>query len=493
MFFSDKFLVSPNLIKDYGAINISLVCDTPLFIDPILIYDNDDPVIKSWYKNIVDYLLFLNSKSSSEITYEELKYYFCFKERKENWLGVSKNSNVGSALGMKFAQELAENIGFICDNDSGYADIHLEKISLINKGVGRDKISDLVTNIIFYELVKYTEKFALKYIDKTQYACFNISKCKFDYEKGIFIDCRAFLPFVYDSKGKKEFIILTPMSILRKGDQEINYANMCKSFDEICESIPNEDLRFQVNKIFNDTITNICKEKEKIKSSITDYDVNQAKKAAVISAIKFYPELYNCFIKVEEQSTETIKEKAINEVKEVAALTYENELLNRDVFGSSLQKKYNSSLEEAITRIDFFKNEIETNSLWKNFYFNGEPIAQEADLQRLFRLCWFKTVRRVSPETNNGNGPVDFQISYGFNDTCNIEFKLASNSKIKNVFKQIEAYQQSQRVNHTIIVIFYFNDSEYIKAQKVVEDVNKTNVTIKLIDCRGNKVSASRL
>lgn len=170
MFFSDKFLVSPNLIKDYGAINISLVCDTPLFIDPILIYDNDDPVIKSWYKNIVDYLLFLNSKSSSEITYEELKYYFCFKERKENWLGVSKNSNVGSALGMKFAQELAENIGFICDNDSGYADIHLEKISLINKGVGRDKISDLVTNIIFYELVKYTEKFALKYIDHNMLA-----------------------------------------------------------------------------------------------------------------------------------------------------------------------------------------------------------------------------------------------------------------------------------------------------------------------------------
>lgn len=40
MFFSEKFQVSSDLIKDYGAVDISLVCDIPLFIDPMLIFNS---------------------------------------------------------------------------------------------------------------------------------------------------------------------------------------------------------------------------------------------------------------------------------------------------------------------------------------------------------------------------------------------------------------------------------------------------------------------
>ena len=41
MFFSEKFQVSSELIKEYGAVDISLVCDVPLFIDPMLIFNSE--------------------------------------------------------------------------------------------------------------------------------------------------------------------------------------------------------------------------------------------------------------------------------------------------------------------------------------------------------------------------------------------------------------------------------------------------------------------
>ena len=33
MFFSEKFQVSNDILKSYGAVDISLICDVPLFVD----------------------------------------------------------------------------------------------------------------------------------------------------------------------------------------------------------------------------------------------------------------------------------------------------------------------------------------------------------------------------------------------------------------------------------------------------------------------------
>ena len=41
MYFSDYFKVNRNKIKEYGAIDINLACDLPLFIDPMLIFNSE--------------------------------------------------------------------------------------------------------------------------------------------------------------------------------------------------------------------------------------------------------------------------------------------------------------------------------------------------------------------------------------------------------------------------------------------------------------------
>ena len=59
IFFSDIFNVDESIIEEYGALNISLVNDLPLFIDPFLLYASEKQEYQDLHQEIIDYLLFL--------------------------------------------------------------------------------------------------------------------------------------------------------------------------------------------------------------------------------------------------------------------------------------------------------------------------------------------------------------------------------------------------------------------------------------------------
>src|SRR5947209_3556504 len=55
VYFSDFFDVSPATIEKYGAFNISLVADLPLFIDPFLLFNSKKPEYRSLHDHISDF------------------------------------------------------------------------------------------------------------------------------------------------------------------------------------------------------------------------------------------------------------------------------------------------------------------------------------------------------------------------------------------------------------------------------------------------------
>ena len=57
MFFSDYFGVEKSKLKEYGALDISLDCDLPLFIDPMLIFNSGKEEYKELHKGIVKYFM----------------------------------------------------------------------------------------------------------------------------------------------------------------------------------------------------------------------------------------------------------------------------------------------------------------------------------------------------------------------------------------------------------------------------------------------------
>ncbi len=58
VYFSDVFGVSAETLDEYG-IDIALVNDLPLFIDPFLLYDSEDAKYRQLHDDIIRYLVFL--------------------------------------------------------------------------------------------------------------------------------------------------------------------------------------------------------------------------------------------------------------------------------------------------------------------------------------------------------------------------------------------------------------------------------------------------
>ena len=99
----------------------------------------------------------------------------------------------------------------------------------------------------------------------------------------------------------------------------------------------------------------------------------------------------------------------------------------------------------------------------------------------------------VNREVNNGRGPVDFKVSKGSKDSTLVEFKLASNTKLrKNLENQVEIYKKANCTNRAIKVILYFTEEEYAKVTGIVNDLKLHECDdIVLINAIDNKPSAS--
>ena len=161
IFFSDIFNVDPADIEAYGAVNISLLNDLPLFIDPFLLFNSENERYQELHADIIEYVRFLRDKSAAgAIDPGLLEAWFTFREVKQNWLGFSMRGNNGSGLGNDFAQSLNNNLHSVFKS-FGEEQItegsHLEKLTLISGGVGKDNISDFTTTLIKEYLLEYTQ------------------------------------------------------------------------------------------------------------------------------------------------------------------------------------------------------------------------------------------------------------------------------------------------------------------------------------------------
>ena len=112
----------------------------------------------------------------------------------------------------------------------------------------------------------------------------------------------------------------------------------------------------------------------------------------------------------------------------------------------------------------------------------------------MYRLTWYATTFDVNAEVNNGRGPVDYKVSKGKANASLVEFKLASNSKLKrNLEKQTEVYGKASQTDKAIKVILYFSQSELDKVNKALKDLKlEGREDIVLIDAgRDTKASGS--
>lgn len=487
IYFSDFFNISPHSLETYGAFNVSLINDLPLFIDPFLLFGSKKPEYQILHNDILAYLTFLKNKSEQGIEdLSQIKSWYIFSEVKQNWFGYSKVGNSGSGLGEKFGRAMSSSMHIVFD-DLGEEIVtqssHLEKAGLFEIGVGKDNISDFTTNLIKNYLLAYTETFAKEHIDKDLLQVINVDKAYFDYELERWMPKEFTLPFIFG-----DFVILTPRDILTKDDNWINSNDLRGDFRRICHGIQNDQLRNEILNYFQKKLPKPPKNKHNNQKDIT---------RAVQATIRQYPEIIKWYIKQKEENKEGAESVSKLKVQEVETIfirqisSFVETLLEKTDFYKICQQ---SSYDEALQRIAYLKQVIESNDGYRLFYIDGKPMKREEDLQIIYRLTWFASDFDVNREVNNGRGPVDYSISKGSKDKTLVEFKLASNSKLKqNLAKQVEIYEQANNTNNSIKVILYFDNSELVKVNKILKELKiENNPNIVLIDA-GRKISASNV
>jgi len=110
IYFSDFFDLSRHVLRAYGAFDISLINDLPMFIDPFLLFNSPKPEYRSLHAEMIRYVRFLKHKSAdSALDTGSMHAWYIFKEVKQNWLGFCLSGNSGNGLGPDFARALHEN------------------------------------------------------------------------------------------------------------------------------------------------------------------------------------------------------------------------------------------------------------------------------------------------------------------------------------------------------------------------------------------------
>jgi hypothetical protein len=106
IYFTERFGIDPDVLEDYGALDISVVTDLPLFIDPFLLFNSENETYQALHTQIIDYLRFLKSRSVAGLDPKLISAWYRFAEVKQNWLGFTEDGNDGHGLGPKFAAAL---------------------------------------------------------------------------------------------------------------------------------------------------------------------------------------------------------------------------------------------------------------------------------------------------------------------------------------------------------------------------------------------------
>ncbi|MGM9516790.1 hypothetical protein ACS5PK_21260 [Roseateles sp. DB2] len=479
IYFSDIFEVDPDRIEDYGAFNISLINDLPLFVDPFLLFNSDKEQYQQLHAEMIKYMLFLKEHAGTDLPTGLIKSWFYFPEVKENWFGFSETGNGGRGLGADFAKALKRNMTSVFREfgNEKSTGTHLGKLTLIKNGVGKDQISDFTCNLIRGFLAEYTQEFAQKNINKKYLQKFNIPKVAFNYQTKTWASKQYVLP-----RHGKEFVLLTPVDILTKDEAWISHKGFVEDFSAVMASVGNDALRAQIEQYF-------------VKQLPFEATKAQREKA-IESSVQQFPELLDVYIKRQEEASEEATSASAEKVKAAQQLFVQSlkklvSLLDKTDFYQTGKNSY----QEGMQRVLFLKHVIEKQDGYRIFYIKGKPIKREKDLQIMFKLTWFASEFSADAEVNNGRGPADFMVSYGSADKSIIEFKLASNTQLeKNLKQQAEIYADASRATHPPIkAILYFKLEELAKVQRYIRDIGlETSQDIVLIDAT-EKESASKV
>ena len=272
--------------------------DTHLCIDPFQVFKSKDPFfVKSrqkftrFFESAFSVAAKIGEVPSKEdqksgnlpSKYKKLIYdTLRFPEVEEVCLGFSKRGTGGMGGGKDFAIKLSDALIKFSKRSSSPPK-HFEEIEIFTPGIGKDKISDLTSNLIKKELINYTRDICKRLsISDENLKWQAVKNYDFNFEYDGWEDEGFYLPF---NPFNKLPILLVPKAFLREipsiGSEQLYH--FIKSKD-------NEQLRAKLNSGLHDDLEKYDADKE------GEEENNNSIKGFVSDRLKKHPEIFDEFL-----------------------------------------------------------------------------------------------------------------------------------------------------------------------------------------------------
>lgn len=429
---SDYLNLGDALDKE-GIFDSALDIDANYFINIKRLMDTDEECFKDSYEKIQKYFnklyrILSSTDDKNSRLYKEAERSFRFHEINNLGLGYAKGKN-GSGFGKKLAQKIISDAKEIIN--AGIKDPDLfQLIGLFEDNVGADRLSDMYSNLVFEDIIRYTlaknEKLG---ITKENYP-------KLNFKNG----------FLLNPYRNNKPVLLLPKDILH----ELPIANDWEDIDRVCAE--NNLIRSEINDVIGDGWKNVSiSEKKKFIKEVIMKD--EAKFKNVIADYKKY--------KIQPYDFEDDK---------VGFYVISKELKNIDI--GTVEISSEDSTKDVVMKIcSQFKDLIENNALVKILYDKDGTFKNEKAVQLLFYAIAESYCKAfdidVSPELNSGRGNIDFKFSTGHDDRIIVEIKLTTNKQLIHGLKtQIQEYAKAEKTDKLVYLVI-----DNLKNEKKIEQL----------------------
>lgn len=414
--FREHFGIDPAVFDRLGILNPMLNVDTKLFIDPVLLDASGHPEIseqasnsfREYFGEVITLLRAIRSRLDTP--WRAALRRFNFPEVPGTCLGYGTTGIRGSAFGPKLTAQLIDTAKEIVDLGVTNPDL-FKLLPLLEEGIGPDLISDMTTNVILKDLLRFTA-----------------STCgELGVPTRLFRYAGEEFPLPRNPTQQRPMpIILVPKDILRSLPFASDWSEVADVISE------NASIRARVNELIGDIwrLKTRREKKELIRRKVL------ASRAAFETLLDAISES-----DVQPYNLDRDPEGLVTwqRTRESVAQQYP---LALSLTGPPTKEKA-IALVQAI--IEQFKVLIENMGLWRLLWDNGKP-RNEKNSQMIFfavadAYCKANNLD-VTPEADTGTGPVDFKFSTGYDVKILVEVKLSNNPKlIQGYTRQLETYK----------------------------------------------------
>lgn len=461
---SDYLNISHDVFEENGVYDGYLNVDSELYINPKLLKNTTVVELKnsynkviSHYMTIIDLLKKSRTASSDDLMWQCALKMFSFPEPNGVALGTSELSINGKGLSGETAENALKKIKEMVDNGIDDPQI-FGLLAVVQKNIGVDRVSDMISNIIYDDLLKYSENM-FKKINISE-----LDEIEYHSEK-----------YYIKKRPNGSNLILIPKQILSNIPPFIDYYSIQEIINE------NISIKQEIYLMFYEANKKL---KNKTISQVNIQDLEKEQVFEIIKKFNLYSKVLsnNSLVAVKPYDFEMDKDGIHKPIDKISKIYADREkdimseilkIRNSDFSGlvEDLINHYKYIIESKGLNQDLY-HEIKTKS-GKKYYRN----KNEGFSHRLF-IATIDGIKKIKNfdytfEPKSSNGEVDFRFSRG-DEIILVEFKLNTN-KLKNGYNnQLVEYMKREKSTQGYYVIIKVADNNsidnFIKNTKIVNE-----------------------